>query len=481
MKKLYSLDDIENLSIDDIFDLYKKYVNFSQVDLISSFGFGQDLVEKAEAMYIYTKNGKKILDFTGGVGVLNLGHNHPRIIKARQEYSNKMKMEVHKNYFSPHIAALSSNIANLLPEKLSYSYFQNSGAEAVEGAMKLAYKFHKGQRDVILSSDISFHGKTIAASNITNSIETSYFNFQETLKNDKFIYNSIESVRNKILEYTINGKVNIYAIIIEPFSASSLRSCSEKFLKEIRKICNEHKIVLIFDEIYSGWFKTGKIFNFLQYKDLIPDILTTSKSLVGGKSSISSYTCTEEIFSKAYGNLKDATLHSTTFNGFGEEAATAIESINIMIENNYEEKCKNNERLISKELETLKLKYPEIILETKGSGCLHGIFFNPKNFKKIIELFSKIVPISFLKDDQAIFKLICASVIFHLYKNYNILTYYGSNIGIPLKVSPSIIVSENQIKYFFESLDKTLKVGFYKLLADFTKNKILNKVKNSLL
>ena len=112
---------------------------------------------------------------------------------------------------------------------------------------------------------------------------------------------------------------------------------------------------------------------------------------------------------------------------------------------------------------------------------MHGIFFNPKNFKKIIELFSKIVPISFLKDDQAIFKLICASVIFHLYKNYNILTYYGSNIGIPLKVSPSIIVSENQIKYFFESLDKTLKVGFYKLLADFTKNKILNKVKNSLL
>ncbi len=214
MKKLYSLDDIENLSIDNVFDLYKKYVNFSQVELISSFGFGQDLVEKAEGMYIYTRNGKKILDFTGGVGVLNLGHNHPRIIKARQEYSNKMKMEVHKNYFSPHIAALSSNIANLLPEKLSYSYFQNSGAEAVEGAMKLAYKFHKGQRDVILSSDISFHGKTIAASNITNSIETSYFNFQETLKNDKFIYNSIESVKNKILEYTINGKVNIYAIII---------------------------------------------------------------------------------------------------------------------------------------------------------------------------------------------------------------------------------------------------------------------------
>jgi putrescine aminotransferase len=481
MKKLYSVEDVENLSIENVFDLYKKYINFSQVELISSFGFGQDLIDKAEGMYIYTKDGKKILDFTGGVGVLNHGHNHPRILKIRQEYSKKMKMEVHKNYFSPHLAALSSNIASLLPDKLNYSYFQNSGAEAVEGALKLAYKFHNGERDLVLSSDISFHGKTIAASNITNSIETSYFKFQETLKNDKFIYNSIESIRNKVLEHTINGKLNIYAIVIEPFSASSLKACSEKFLKELRKICSDYKIVLIFDEVYSGWFKTGKIFNFLQYVNLVPDILVTSKSLGGGKSSISAYICTNEIFSKAYGNLKDATLHSTTFNGYGEETVTAIESINIMIEDNYEEKSQKNGKLISQELELLRLKYVDMILETKGSGCLHGIFFDSKILKKTTQFFSKILPISFLKDDQAMFKLLCASVIFHLYKNYNILTYYGSNLGIPLKVSPSVIASEDQIKFFFESLDKTLKIGFYKLLLDFTKNKILNKVKGNLI
>ena len=477
MKKLYSLNDIEQFSIDDVFNLYKKYINFSQVELINSFGFGQDLVDKAEGMYIYTSNGKKILDFTGGVGVLNHGHNHPRILKIRQEYSRKMKMEVHKNYFSPYLAALSSNLANLLPEKLNYSYFQNSGSEAVEGALKLAFKFHKGQRDIVLSSNISFHGKTIAASNITNSIETSYFKFQETLKNDEFIYNSIDSIKTKISEHVKNGKSNIYAIIIEPFSASSLKSCSGKFLRELREICNKHNIVLIFDEVYSGWFKTGKIFNFLQYPNLIPDILVTSKSLGGGKSSISAYISTDEIFSKTYGNLKDATLHSTTFNGFGEETATAIESINIMIEDNYEQKSQKNGELISKELDLLKLKYSDIILETKGSGCLHGIFFNSRKIKKITYLFSKLIPVSFLKDDQAIFKLICASVIFHLYKNYDILTYYGSNLGIPLKVSPSVIASEEQIKYFFNSLDKTLEIGIYNLLLNFIKNKIFSKIK----
>ena len=481
MKKLYSVDDIDNLSIENIYDLYKKYVNFSQVELINSFGFGQDLVDKAEGMYIYTKDGKKILDFTGGIGVLNHGHNHPRILKVRNEYSKKKKMEVHKNYFSPHIAALSSNLSSLLPEKLNYSYFQNSGAEAVEGALKLAYKYHKGEREFVLSSNISFHGKTIAASNITNSIETSYFKFQETLKNDFFVYNSIESVNNKITEHSKNGNINIYAIIVEPFSASSLNSCSEEFLQELRELCDKHRIVLIFDEIYCGWFKTGKLFNFLQYSNLIPDILTTSKSLGGGKSSISAYICTNEIFNKSYGNLKDATLHSTTFNGFGEEAVTAIESINIMIEDNYEYKSQKNGNLISQKLKSIRLKYPDIILETKGSGCLHGIFFNSKNLKQITTLFSKILPITFLKDDQAIFKLICASVIYHLYKNYNILTFYGSNFGIPLKISPSIIASEDQINYFFECLDKTLKIGFNKLLMDFIKNKIFNEIKNKLI
>ena len=477
MKKLYSISDIEKLTIDDGFNLYKKYINFSQVELINSFGFGQDLVDKAEGMYIYTRDKKKILDFTGGVGVLNHGHNHPRILKVRQEYSKKMKMEVHKNYFSPYLAALSSNLASLLPKNLNYSYFQNSGAEAIEGSLKLAYKFHKGERDVVLSSDISFHGKTIAASNITNSVETSYFKFQETLKNDNFIYNSIESVKKKILKHTKNGKIDIYAIIIEPFSASSLRSCSEKFLKDLSKLCSKHNIVLIFDEVYSGWFKTGKMFNFLQYENLAPDILVTSKSLGGGKSSISAYISSDKIFIKAYGNLKDATLHSTTFNGFGEETITAIESINIMIEDKYEEKSQIIGDLISKELNSLKSKYPDIILETKGSGCLHGIFFDPKRIKKITHLLSKLIPISFLKDDQAIFKLLCASVIFHLYKKYNILTYYGSNIGIPLKVSPSIIASKDQIKYFFNSLDKTLEFGIYNLLLDFIKNKIFNKIK----
>jgi putrescine aminotransferase len=475
--KLYSISDAENFSIETVHDLYKNYINSSQVELIASFGFGNDLVKNSEGLIINTFNQKKILDFTGGVGVLNHGHNHPRILAARNKFSLEKRMEVHKNYFSPYLAALSFNMSTFLPDDLKISYFGNSGAEAVEGALKISHKFFDGERDIVLSSDISFHGKSIAASNITNSIETSYYSFQKTLKSDQFVYNDIDSVKEKIQKYKTENSSRIYSIIVEPFSASTLRSCSESFLFELRKICDEENIILIFDEIYSGWCKTGKTFYFLNFESLIPDILTSSKSLGGGKSSISCYSCKKEIFDKSYNNLKDATLHSTTYNAFGEETITAIEALNIIKDENFEEKSHIAGKLINNKLIKLKNKYPKIILDHRGSGCLHGIIINSSKFDEFLKPVMKLIPISFLKDDQAIKKIIVSSIIFHLYKNYNILTYYGSNKDIPLKISPSVVVKEEQINYFFSSLETTLNLGLFKLVKNFVGNKFFKKFK----
>jgi len=472
---MYSIKDAENLSIDKIWELYRKYINNSQVDLISSFGFGKDTVKYAEGIYIYTHNDKKILDFTGGIGVLNIGHNHERIINVRKEFANKKRMEVHKNYFSPYIAALGANIASLLPKDLNISFFPNSGAEAVEGAIKLSHKYHKGEREIILHSDISFHGKTLGAGNLTGSIETSYYKFPGFLKTDQFIFNNIDSVKEKIKIYKKNNRSNIYAIIVETFSASSLLSCSKKFLQELCQICNEENIVLIFDEIYSGWFKTGRIFNFMNYENVTPDILLSAKSLGGGKSSISSYTCKDHIFKKAYDNLKDATLHSSTYNGFGEETITAIEAINIMIEDNYQEKSETIGSYITISLNKIKEKYPNMISEVRGKGCLQGIVLTTGIVESIFTSIGGLIPISFLKDKLALRKILISSIIFHLYEKYNILTFYGSNYGIPLKVSPSLIVNKKEVDYFMSSLDKTLKIGLSKLVLDFIKSKFFKK------
>ena len=471
-KRLLSVEDAENLDISQVHDLFKKYISKSQVELIGSFGFGNDLVDSAEGSYIFLKNGKKIIDFTGGIGVLGHGHNHPRIIERRKKFQEEKRMEVHKNYFSPYMAALSHNFAELMPGDLRYSFFPNSGSEAVEGAVKMAYKYHNGERSSILVSNISFHGKLLGAASFTKSPEL-HFDFPQIQNVEQFEYNAIDSIK-KLVE---NNPQKYFAVLVEPFSASSLLELSTSFLVELRDLCTKNDIVLIYDEVYTGWGKTGSLMNFMRtsevennFENISPDILTSAKTLGGGKASISGYISSEKIFKKAYENLKDATLHSTTYYGFGEETVTALEAINTVVEENHPQIAKNMGNIIASKSEDLKEKYPELITDVRGKGLLHGIVFKAE--LNLIKQAIKMLPKSISSDEQFIEKLVTGSIISYLYDNFGLLTYYGSNQKIVFKIAPSSTISEKDIDYLFESLDKTLELGWIKILSHFVGRKV---------
>jgi putrescine aminotransferase len=471
-KKLYSVSDAENLNITEIHNLYKKYISKSQVELIGSFGFGNDLVDYAEGSYIYLKNGKKIVDFTGGIGVLGHGHNHPRIIKERQLFQEKKRMEVHKNFFSPYMAALSHNFAEIMPGDLKYSYFPNSGSEAVEGAVKMAYKYHEGIRKSILVSNISFHGKLLGAASFTKSPEL-YFEFPQIQNVEEFEYNSLKSLE-KLIE---NNTEKYFAVLLEPFSASSLLELSTEFLIATRKLCTKYDIVLIYDEVYTGWAKTGSLMNFMRsseesngYVSVSPDILTSAKTLGGGKASIAGYIASDKIFKKAYDNLKDATLHSTTYYGLGEESVTALEAINIVVEENHPELARSLGEKIHLRSEKLQNQFPELISDIRGKGLLHGIVLNADI--KIIKKLIKLLPKSISSDEQFVDKLVTGSLISYLYDNFGLLTYYGSNQRIVFKIAPSTSISEDDIDYLFDALEQTLELGWIKILSSFVNRKV---------
>jgi len=471
--KLYSWQECTEFDIEKIQELYRKYISKSQVDLIGSFGFGRAVATHAEGMYIYTSDGRQILDFTGGIGVLNHGHNHPRILAARIEFQKQNKMEVHKNFLSQYIAGLSHNMGKLLPEDLDISYFCNSGAEAVEGAVKLAYKYHDGNRKHILHADISMHGKLLGAAGLTGSPELDY-KFPTIPNVESFVYNDIDSVKGLVSKLRQpKGKSDIYAIIIETFSASSLLECSAEFLKELRGICDSEGIVLIFDEIYTGWAKTGELFNFMG-KGVVPDIVTFSKSFGGGKSSMSGYTTRTLFYRKAYDNLNDATLHSTTYNAFGEECITAMEAINIVVEDDYVGKSKRIQQLLSSGLKSLQGKYPDLIYEIRGSGALHGIIFK-SDINPFMKSLISFLPAKVFKDERFLSKLITGSIISELFSTHNILTFFGSNQEILLIISPSLIITDEELDRFLDALDKTLAVGKRKLILDFIKQKVMKK------
>ena len=211
----------------------------------------------------------------------------------------------------------------------------------------------------------------------------------------------------------------------------------------------------------------------MKYDNLVPDILTMSKSFGGGKSSISCFTTTKKIFEKAYGNIQDSTIHSTTYNAFGEESVTALEAVNIAVEDKYPERAKLIGKIINQKSLDLKNKYPKEIIELRGQGCLQGIIFNsgPDILKKIIS----IIPSDITRDERFISKLITSSVISNLYTEFNILASLGQNKDICLWISPSLIVTEQEVSYFFDCLDKTLNHGLLKLITIFLKKKFLNK------
>jgi putrescine aminotransferase len=472
MPDLISLDEADELSTGQVHHIYEQYVSRSQVSLMTSFGFGRELVERAEGVWVQLRDGRRVLDVTGGVGVLNHGHNHPRILAARARFAAAQRMEVHKAFFSPYLAALSHNVAAVLPGDLSISYFPNSGAEANEGAIKMAYKYHGGKRNTILRADISFHGKTLGAGSLTGSTENS-FSYPGLPGIVVYPYGDLDALREAVdAARTPTGGCDVYAIMVEPFSASTLRHWSEQDLHALQRLCRERDIVLIFDEIYTGWGKTGSLFYFTRHAGLLPDILTYSKSLGGGKASISGYTAREPIFRKAYDRLADVILHSTTYYGFGEETATAIEAVNIVVEDDYPARARALERVLGPGLERIAKAHPDVVQRVAGTGALWGVFLG--GGPKLLDLAGKLAP-GFSGDPQFRTKLITLSVIAHLFREHRILAYYSPNGDNPLMVAPGLVATPEDAEYLLTSLDATLARGLPRLLTSFVREKVTSR------
>jgi acetylornithine/succinyldiaminopimelate/putrescine aminotransferase len=468
-QQLLTVEDAERLTPDSVRDLYNRYVNRSQASLLAAFGFGQDVAVRAEGVWIELSSGRRILDATGGLGVLNHGHNHPRILDARKRFQHRRRMEVHKNFLSPYVAALSTNIATLLPGDLDVSYFPNSGSEAVEGALKLAYKYHGGKRQTVLHADISFHGKLFTAASVTGSPEN-HFDFPGLPSTDKFAYNDLDSVKRLVRQHMSRGKSDVYALIVEPFSASMFVGGSERFLRGLRELCTAHDIVLIFDEVYTGWGKTGSLFHFMRYPGLVPDLLVMSKSFGGGKASISGYVARTPIFRKAYDNTKDATLHSSTYNAFGEETVTALEAVAIVVEDDYPARARAVEGWLGKGLAEVGRNHPSLVHDIRGSGALYGISFTdgPVLTQRLLQA----LPFSLARDGNLIKKVLIGAVMDALYVDHGVLTFVTTNRKPMLMIAPSLVVTEAEVATILSAVNKVLQRGGPQLVARFVHRRL---------
>ena len=342
----------------------QEYIDEAEQSLIHTYNRYQIVIEKGKGVYLYDTDGIKYLDFVSGIAVFALGYGN-------KEYNDALKAQIDKvihtsNYYynMPAIRA-----AKKLKEVsgMDRVFFTNSGAEAVEGAIKAARKYaylKDGTTDhEIIAMEHSFHGRTFGALSVTGTPKYRE-PFEPMIGNIRFArMNDLASVEELINDRTC-------AIILETVQGEGgLVPATEEFLKGVKALCEERDILLILDEIQCGMGRTGHMFAWQRYS-VKPDIMTTAKAL-GCGVPVGAFLMTEKVAA----NSLAAGDHGTTYGG-NPLACTAVEKVlDLFEENHIIENVREVAPYLEQRLEELKEKY-DCITERRGTGLMQGLVFD---------------------------------------------------------------------------------------------------------
>lgn len=290
-------------------------------------------IVKASGIHLYDNTGKAYIDLISGISVSNIGHCHPKVVEAVKKQAEKyMYLMVYGEYVQSPQVQLAKLLTSQLPGNLQQVYYCNSGAEATEGAIKLARKF-TGKTEII-HFEGGYHGSTIGALSV---IGDEYFktNYRPLPPGTRCLKFNCEGCLNYITKKTAG-------VIVEPVQGEpGVIAAKESWLKALRKKCDKTGTLLIFDEIQSGFGRSGSLFAFQQY-NVIPDVLNLAKGM-GGGMPMAAFVASAEIMSVFKSN--PFLGHITTFGGHPVCCAAAIASLNILLESGLIAEVKAKEQL----------------------------------------------------------------------------------------------------------------------------------------
>ncbi len=394
------------MKLDEIRQLDKQYY-------MNTFGERLPVAfEKGEGMKLISTDGDEYYDFLGGIAVNSLGHHHPKLINALKEQLDRV-LHTSSLYYIENQAKLAKALCE--HSCADKAFFCSTGAEANEGAIKLAkiyfYKQGKDKYEVI-SLDKSFHGRTLATVAATGQekYQKPYHPLTPGFKQVE--PDNIEAVKEAVTDKTC-------AIMIELIQGESgVYPMSKEYVSELRKLCDEKEIILIFDEVQTGMGRTGEYFAH-QYYGIEPDIFTSAKALGGGIpiGAIGAKSFVASAFEPGD--------HGTTFGGNPFATAAGLSVFEIYEEEHILDNVKNMSAYFMSELEKIKNNHNDKIIELRNAGLLIGIE---------------------LKED------IARDIFNKLFEN-KFLTSLCKNT---LRLAPPLIINKDDIDKFIKTLDKVL-------------------------
>ena len=332
--------------------------------LASNYNRRKIAFKKGKGSFLFSVDGKKYLDFLSGIAVNTLGHSNPKLIKALNIQAKKV-WHVSNSFQIPEGEDLAKKLANkTFAEKV---IFVNSGAEANEAAIKIArryfYSIGKPNKNRILCIKNSFHGRTLANIFASGSKKMTEGFGPKVTGFDHFKYGDLKSLKSKISDKTA-------AIFFETaMGESGIKVHTNKFLKDVRKICNDKNILLILDEVQCGIGRSGKFFAY-EYAKVIPDIVPIAKGIGGG------FPLGAVLMTKKVSKCMIPGTHGSTYGGNPLAMAIGNTIMNEVFKRGFLLNVRNNSKYFLKQLNLIKKKYPKIIKEIRGIGLLIGIQVN---------------------------------------------------------------------------------------------------------
>ncbi|RHP79959.1 putrescine aminotransferase [Roseburia sp. AM59-24XD] len=369
-----SADDKKKM-VDDTLHYFDNYVSPGWLKYRKSVSSdsenGAVLEWQEEGAYCYGLNGEKFIDCLGGFGIYTCGHRNPEIldvVKAQLDHQALHSQEL----LDPLRGYLAKAVADITPGDLQYCFFTNGGAEAVEMSLKLA-RIATGGRWYI-STVGAFHGKSMGAISMggKSTYRTPYIPMVQQVQHVQ--YGVAEDIRKAIENLQAVGE-KVAGVILEPIQGEAgVIIPPEGYLTEVRKICDETGVALIFDEIQTGMGRTGTMWR-CEAEDVTPDIMTFGKAFGGGIMPITGIICKPKMWTQ---ELIDNPwlLGSPTFGGNPVCCSAALATIKYMLENDIPGVCKKKGEFLKAGLEKLAAKYPEVISEVRGTGLMLAVEFH---------------------------------------------------------------------------------------------------------
>lgn len=318
------------------------------------------ILVRGKGTRVWDAEGREYIDFVSGLAVCNLGHCHPKVVRAIQEQAERLIHVSNFYYIEPQIQLATLLCKHSFADKV---FFCNSGAEANEGALKLARKYAKEKmgkdRYEVITMENSFHGRTLAT--LTATAQEKYHKgYAPLVPGFKYVpFNDPDSVRK-----AIDGKT--CAILVEPIQGEGgVRIPSEGYLQALREICNEKGILLIFDEVQVGMGRTGRLFAY-QHENVEPDMMTLAKSLAGGVP------IGALLIRKGIAEAFQPGDHASTFGGNPLATAAGVAAMRAILEEGMLENCKKVGNYFLSRLKEMKERFP-FIQEVRGKGLILGV------------------------------------------------------------------------------------------------------------